>query len=76
LHTTVLLENQKARDSLGDVGREGRIILRLILRKKDVRVRTEFSWLKQGLAVGCCEHIKATTIKDGQFLFSWVTDSF
>jgi len=41
-------ENLKQRDHLGDSGVDGRIILRWILRKRDVEVWTESSLLRIG----------------------------
>jgi hypothetical protein len=40
-----LWENVRERDHWGNPGLDGRIILRRIYRKWDVRVRTRLSWL-------------------------------
>ena len=40
------------RDSFGDTGIDGRIILRWILRKWDVGVWTGSSWLRMGTGGG------------------------
>jgi hypothetical protein len=44
--------NLRERDNLGDKGLDGRIILRWIFRKWDVRVWTGSSWLKIGIGGG------------------------
>ena len=44
----VLLGNLRGRDHLGDPGVDGRIILRWIFRKWDVRAWTGSMWLKIG----------------------------
>ena len=40
--------NLRERDHLGDPGVDGRVILRWIFRKRDVRVWTGSSWLRIG----------------------------
>jgi len=40
--------NLKVRDHLGEVGVDGRIIFKRLLRKWGVRVWTTFSWLRIG----------------------------
>jgi len=42
----VLWENLRLRDHFGDRGVDGRLILRLIFRKWDVRLWTGSSWLR------------------------------
>jgi len=42
----------KKRDHLGDPGIDGRVILRLIIRKWDVRVWTGSNWLRIGTGGG------------------------
>jgi len=44
--------NLRGRDHLGDPGVDGRIILRWIFRKQDVRVWTGSSWLRIGTGGG------------------------
>ena len=44
--------NLRERDHLDDPGVEGRIVLRCIFRKWDVRVWTESSWLRIGTGGG------------------------
>ena len=41
---------------LKDSGVEGRIILKCILEKGDVRVQIVFIFYRIGTSVGCCEH--------------------
>jgi hypothetical protein len=48
----VLVKKPEGRDHLGDTGVDGRIILRWILRKWDVRVWTGSSWLRIGTGSG------------------------
>jgi hypothetical protein len=45
-------ENLKRKDQLGDTGVDGRMTLRWILRKKGVRIRTGFNWLRTRSRVG------------------------
>jgi len=47
-----LVWNLRERDHLGDPGVDGRIILRCIFRKWDVRIWTGSSWLRIGTAGG------------------------
>jgi hypothetical protein len=42
------LENLKGRNHLGELGVDRRIMLKLILKKYDMRVWTEFNWLRVG----------------------------
>ena len=44
--------NLRERDHLGDPGVDRRIILRLILKKWDVGIRTGSSWLRIGTGGG------------------------
>jgi len=44
--------NLRVRDHLGDLGVEGKIILRCIFRKLDVVVWTRSSWLRIGTGGG------------------------
>ena len=41
--------NLTERDHLGDLGVDGKIILRLIIRKWDVGIWTESSWLRNAV---------------------------
>jgi len=45
-------ENLKERDNLEDLHIDGRIILKLILNECNVRMWTEFSWLRIGQSGG------------------------
>jgi hypothetical protein len=62
--------NLKERDHFGDPGIDGRIILRWILRKWDVGVKTGPSWLKIGKLAGTCEcgNEPSGSIKFGEYL--------
>jgi len=55
---------------LGDPGVDGRIILRWIFRKWDVRVWTGSSWLRIGKDCGTCDcgNKPSGSIKCGEFL--------
>jgi len=44
--TTVLSENLKERVHLGELRVDGLVILKCILRKQDVRMRSEFNYLR------------------------------
>jgi len=56
----------RERDHLGDPGVDGRIILRWIFRKWDVRVWTESSWLRIGTWE--CGNEPSGSVKCGEFL--------
>jgi hypothetical protein len=43
-----MADNLKARDPLGNLGVDGRIILKRILKKQGVRIRTGFMWFRTG----------------------------
>jgi hypothetical protein len=45
-NTNILIGKPEWRDHLGDLGIEGRIIVKLILKKQDVRVWIGFRWLR------------------------------
>jgi hypothetical protein len=45
-------ENLRERDLFEDPGEDGRIVLRMIFRKCDVRVMTGTSWLRIGTGDG------------------------
>jgi hypothetical protein len=64
------LENLKGRDHLGDLGVDGKIILKRILGKQDVRMWTAFIWLKMDPLAGCWEYGNkySSYIKRGEFL--------
>jgi hypothetical protein len=50
-----LSENLNGRYSLGDVGTDGRIQLKLILKENDVMMWIELIWLRIGPMTGSCE---------------------
>jgi hypothetical protein len=50
------LKNLKKRDHFEDLGVNGKIILKLILKKEGVRIWIGFICLRQGTTAGCCEH--------------------
>ena len=59
------------RDNLGDPDVDGRIILRCILWKWDVRMWTGSSWLRIGIQVAGtyeCDNEPSVSIKCGEFL--------
>jgi hypothetical protein len=42
-------KNIKKRNHLGDLGVDGKIILKLILKKQGVRMQTGLKWLRRGI---------------------------
>ena len=62
--------NLRVKDHLRDPGIDGRIILRWILRKRDVGVWTESSWFRIRQVAGTCEcgNEPLGSIKCGEFL--------
>ena len=62
--------NLRERDSLGDPGLDGRIILKWIVSKWDVGVWTGSSWLRIGTGGGICEcgNEPSGSIKCGEFI--------
>jgi hypothetical protein len=68
--TGFLWVNLRERDQFRETDIDGRIILRWIFRKWDVRVWTESSWLRIGTGVGTCEcgNEHSDSIKCGEFL--------
>jgi hypothetical protein len=60
----------RERDHLGEIGVDGRIILRLVLRKWYVGVWTGLIWLRIGTLADCCEcgNVPSGSIKCGEFL--------
>jgi hypothetical protein len=60
----------REKDQFGDPGVDGRIILRLIFRKWDVRTWTGSSWLGIGTGGGTCEcgNESSVSIQLGLFL--------
>ena len=69
-YTGVWWGNLRERDHLGDLGVDGRIILSCILRKWDVGVWTEWSWLRIGTGAGTweCGNEPLGSIKCREFL--------
>jgi hypothetical protein len=49
------LRNLKTRDHLSDQGRDGKMILKLILEKKCVQMRTGLQWLRVWSSGMFCE---------------------
>jgi hypothetical protein len=70
LNTNFRLGNLRGGDHLEDLGVDGRIILRWIVRKWGEKVWTECIWLRWGPVAGCCEHGNelSGSIKGGKFL--------
>jgi hypothetical protein len=66
IHKEFLSRNQKGRDHLEDAGIDGRIILKLILRKLYKRVWTGFNWHRIGTRGRLCDHL--SSIKRREFL--------
>jgi hypothetical protein len=55
MHTKFWVENLKRRDHVEDRGRDGKIVLKWIMRKQDVRLWTGFIWLVLGSSSGSFE---------------------
>jgi hypothetical protein len=64
------LKSLNGRDHSEDPDIDGRIILKWILGKQDVRVRTVFIWLSTGTDGGLCEHRRepSSSMKGDEFL--------
>jgi hypothetical protein len=46
MHTEFFWGNREGRDHLGHIGVDGKIILKSIIKKYDVRVWTGFNWVR------------------------------
>jgi hypothetical protein len=70
MHTTFSLQTRMEEITLGPSVVDGRIILKLILKKHGVRMWIGFVWLKIAFTGGLCEHRNATlrSIKGSEFL--------
>jgi hypothetical protein len=68
--TKIWWESLKERDHSEDLGREGRITLKCILRKYGGRVWNGFVRLRIGTGCGFLQHVNdpSGSIKDGEFL--------
>jgi len=64
-------ENLKGRHLVEDPGIHGRIILKSILRKQDIRVWTSFIWLRTASTAWFCKYGNKIfgSIKDRVFLY-------
>jgi hypothetical protein len=54
MHTKLCSEYLKETDLLGDLGIDGKILLKQILKKQDVRVWIGFMWLRRVHIDGPC----------------------
>jgi hypothetical protein len=73
--TKVWLGSLKGTDHSVDIGIDGRLILKWILRELDGRVWTGFIWLRMGLVMCSCEHSNepSVTVK-GMVYFYYLSD--
>jgi hypothetical protein len=55
LRNAYKIETVKGRGHLGDLGIGGRLLLKWILEKWDMRMWTGFNWVKIGSIGGLCE---------------------
>jgi hypothetical protein len=52
----ILVKNSKGRDNMRGPCIDGRIIIKLILKKKDMKLGIVVTWLRTGTSGGFCEY--------------------